>query len=52
MINLFWINVAASGVGKTQSRKRMVSEPLKYILSNSDHSVEDFEVSNYTQAGK
>ena len=48
IINLFWINVAASGVGKTQSRKRMVSEPLKFILSNTYHAVEDFEVSKYT----
>ena len=51
IINLFWINVAVSGVGKTQSRKRMVSEPLKFILSNTDHAVEDFEVSKYTWAG-
>ena len=48
VINLFWINVAASGVGKTQSRRRMVSEPLKFILSNMDHAVEDFKVSKYT----
>ena len=47
VINLFWINVAASGVGKTQSGKRMVSEPLKFILSNMDHAVEDFKVSKY-----
>ena len=51
VINLFWINVVASGVGKTQSRKRMVSEPLKFILSNTDHAVEDFKVSKYTQGG-
>ena len=52
VINLFWINVTASGVGKTQSRKRMVSEPLKYILNNTDHSIEDFKFSKYTHAGK
>ena len=51
VINHFWINVAASGVGKTQSRKRMVSEPLKLILSNTDHAVEVFEISKYTKAG-
>ena len=45
IINLFGINVVASGLGKTQSRKRMVSEPLKYNLSNTDHAFEDFEVS-------
>ena len=52
VINLFWINVTASGVGKTQSGKRMVSELLKYILNNTDYSIEDFEVSKYTHAGK
>ena len=52
VINLSWINVTVSGVGKTQSRKRMVTEPLKYILNNTDHSIEDFEVSKYTYAGK
>ena len=46
VINL-WINVTVSGVGKTQSRKRMISEPLKFILSNMDHAVEDFKVSKY-----
>ena len=51
VINLFWINVAASGVGKSQSRKCMVSEPLKFILDNSDHGLVDFEVSKYTRAG-
>ena len=35
VINRFWINVPASGVGKTQSRKRMVSEPLKFILNHT-----------------
>ena len=30
---------------------QMVSEPLKVILSNTDHTVEDFEVSKYTWAG-
>ena len=29
----------------------MFSEPLKFIFSNSDHAVEDFEVSKYTRAG-
>ena len=51
VINLFWINVAVSGVGKTQSWKRMVLEPLKFILNNTDHAVEDFKVSKYTRAG-
>ena len=33
-INLFWINVAASGVGKSQSRERMISQPLAYMMEN------------------
>ena len=52
VLNLFWINVAASGVGKTQTRRRMISEPLQYILKNCGSEVKDFEVSRYTRAGK
>ena len=33
-LNLFWIIVAASGAGKSQSCKRFISEPLAYILTN------------------
>ena len=33
-LNLFWIIVAASGTGKSQSHKRFISEPLEYILTN------------------
>lgn len=50
--NIFWVNVAASGVGKTQSRKRMISEPLKYLIQNVDRNMFDFEVSKFTRAGK
>ena len=50
--NLFWVNVAASGVGKTQSRKRMISEPLKYLMQNVERNMFDFEVSKFTRAGK
>ena len=32
VLNLFWLNVAASGVGKSETRKRLVSEPLEYIF--------------------
>ena len=28
VLNLFWLNVAASGVGKSETRKRLVSEPM------------------------
>ena len=51
-LNLFWLNIAASGVGKSQTRKHMISQPLQYILQNTEHGVQDFEVSKYTRAGK
>ena len=48
----FWLNVAASGVGKSETRKRLVSEPLEYIFSQEDVKLEDFEVSKFTRAGE
>ena len=33
-LNLFWIVVAASGTGKSQSRKCFITNALEYILSN------------------
>ena len=51
VINLFWINIAASGSGKTQSRSRLVSESIEYILKHTHLDIEDFEVSKYTRAG-
>lgn len=50
--NIFWVNVAASGVGKTQTRKRFISEPLKYLMQNVERNLIDFEVSKFTRAGK
>ena len=44
----FWLNVAASGVGKSETRKGLVSEPLEYIFSQEDIKLEDFEVSKFT----
>ena len=38
-LNLFWLNIAASGVGKSQTRKWMISQPLQYILQNTEHAV-------------
>ena len=51
VLNLFWMNIAASGVGKSQARKRMITEPLEFMLHNLDNSVQDFEVSRFTRAG-
>ena len=50
-INLFWINIAASGVGKSQSRERMISQPLAYTMENLDASFQDFKASKYARAG-
>ena len=51
-LNLFWIMVAASGTGKSQSCKRFISEPLEYILTNRRVEMEDFEISKFTRAGE
>ena len=51
-LNLFWIVVAASGAGKSQSRKRFISEPLENILSNGRVKIEDFEIYKFTRAGE
>ena len=51
-LNLFWIVVAASGAGKSQSCKRFITEPLEYILSNGRVKIEDFEISKFTRAGE
>ena len=50
-LNLFWIVVAASGAGKSQSRKCFITDALEYILSNGCVKVEDFEISKFTCAG-
>ena len=51
-LNLFWIVVAASGAGKSQSRKHFITDALEYILSNGCVKIEDFEISKFTRAGK
>ena len=50
-LNLFWITIAASGAGKSQSRQRFISEPLEYILKQQGNDIEDFELSKFTRAG-
>ena len=50
-LNLFWIIVAASGAGKSQSRKKFITDPLEYILNNGQVKVEDFKISKFTRAG-
>ena len=51
-INLYWVNIAASGVGKTQSLQQFISEPMSFMLENTDESFEDFTVNGFTRAGK
>ena len=46
-LNLFWILVGASGTGKSQSRKRFITEPLEYILGNGRVQIPDFEISKF-----
>ena len=50
--NIFWMNIATSGVGKSQSRKRLIAEPLEYMMHDKELKIPDFEVCNFTQAGK
>ena len=53
ILNLFWMNVAASGVGKSRARKKLISEPLKYMCANMPgREFPDFEVSRFTRAGE
>ena len=51
-LNLFWILVGASGARKSQSRKRFITEPLKYILANGRVQIPDFEISKFTRTGE
>ena len=46
------MNIAASGVGKSQSRKRLIAEPLQYMMHDKELNIPDFEVCNFTRVGK
>lgn len=54
VINFFSINIAASGVGKSQCRKKLVAEPLTYMLANvaNKENFPDMEVNKFTRAGE
>ena len=52
VLNIFWMNIAASGVGKSQSRKRLIAEPLEYMMHDKELKIPDFEVYNFTRVGK
>lgn len=52
VLNLFWMNIAASGVGKSKARKKLIAEPLEYMATTlADPTFPDFEVSRFTRAG-
>ena len=51
VLNMFTINVAASGVGKSRTRQRLVSNSIQYMLDNVK-DLPDFEVSRFTRAGR
>ena len=46
------MNIAASGEGKSQSRKRLIAEPLEYMMCDKELKIPDFEVCNFTRVGK
>ena len=50
VLNLFWLNIGTSGTGKSQARKKFISEPLEYMLSNGQVKIPDFEISHFTTA--
>ena len=50
--NLFWINIAASGSGKSIARNKLIAETLDYMRdTNFDITFPDFKVSRFTMAG-
>ena len=52
VLNLFWINIAASRRGERIARMKLISEPFEYMIdSNFDITFPDFEVSRFTRAG-
>ena len=51
VLNLFWLDIVASGVGKSQSRKKFISDPMRYMMQDPSIQVQDFEVCNFTRAG-
>ena len=52
VLNLFWINIAASSSGKSIARSKLIAEPLDYMRdTNFDITFPDFEVSRFTRAG-
>ena len=51
VLNLFRLNIVASSVGKSQSRKKFISNPIHYMMQDTTVQVQDFEGCNFTRAG-
>ena len=51
LLKLILDSCGASGAGKSQSRKRFITEPLEYILGNGRVQIPDFEISKFTHPG-
>ena len=52
VLNSFWMNIATNGVGKSQSRKKLISQPCEYMMKAKDVVVPDFKVCSFTCTGK
>ena len=51
VLNLFWMNIAASGVGKSTARQKLISKPMEYMSHSILDGFKDFEVSHFMRAG-
>ena len=51
VLNLFWINIAASSVGKSVTCHRFISQPLDYMINKSAGHVPDFKISHFMRPG-
>ena len=51
VLNIFWINIAMSGVGKSLTRHKFISELMDYIVCNWNGKVKNFKISRFTCAG-
>ena len=47
VLNLFWINAATSGVGKSVTRHCFISQPLDDMINKSAGHVPDFKISHF-----
>ena len=51
ILNLFWINVAVSSMGKSITWQKFISQPMDYIIKNASAQISNFEISRFTRAG-